>query len=238
MYRDVLSAIGVPVVPYYGSYLDEATDQQWLFIEYLDGVSRVHETVDPAAALDKAACWLGQFHSAGEDLLRRGTMARLNAYDHDYYAGWSRRTLDFAEPWLPQFPWLPNLCNRFTEVIPTLLAGPASIIHGEFYPKNILVRGEDVRPVDWESAAVARGEIDLASLTDGWPLEFVSRCEQTYVESRFPRSAPDDFSRMLSAARVYLHLRWLGNKRDETVRPERRRRFELLHDDGLRLGLI
>ena len=71
-------------------------------------------------------------------------------------------------------------------------------------------------PIDWESAALAAGEIDLASLTWGWDDDLASLCEQEYCLARWPDGTPDDFALRLTAARVFLHLRWLGDAEKRT----------------------
>src|SRR5207244_7203663 len=71
------------------------------------------------------------------------------------------------------------IAGRYSQVVERLLTLPLTLIHGEFYPSNILVHeietcrsrltGDTVRvcPVDWEMAAVGPGLIDLAALTAG-----------------------------------------------------------------------
>ena len=117
-----------------------------------------------------------------------------------------------------------------------LLAPPQTVIHGEYYPQNVLAQEGVIYPVDWESAAVAAGEIDLASLTEGWPAEFARRCEEEYALARWPEGAPPEFERTLAVARLYFPLRWLGHA--GTLTPERSRFLDRLRLAGERLGLI
>ncbi len=144
--------------------------------------------------------------------------------------------------WHQQLPWLAPLCSRVEMLADAFAALPRTVIHGEFTPHNTLIRGEDVCPIDWESAAIAIGEIDLAGLTDGWPSEVVLDCELEYQRARWPQSASPDFKRTLDMARLYWDLLWLGHQPARpTVRPyvERtRRRFSHLHSIGRRLELI
>jgi Phosphotransferase enzyme family len=130
---------------------------------------------------------------------------------------------------------VPSPAQRFEDVVPLLLDCPLTIIHGEYYPPNILWREEVIYPVDWESAAVAAGEIDLAALTEGWPPGFVEQCELEYQRARWPEGPPTGFERRLAAARLYLHFRWLGS---ETDRAPSLWRFEQLRCEGERLGLV
>ena len=85
---------------------------------------------------------------------------------------------------------LAGLATTFEERASELTSAPQTIIHGEYYPKNILVREGEIFPVDWESAAVAAGEIDLASLTEGWPEEDKRVCQAEYCAARWPNGAP------------------------------------------------
>ena len=88
-----------------------------------------------------------------------------------------------------------------------------TVIHGEFFSPNALNHNGVCSPVDWQSAAIAEGEVDLASLTHSRPRELVQKCESEYCKSRWTGGAPDDFEEALEAARVYMNLRWLGDPR-------------------------
>jgi thiamine kinase-like enzyme len=113
------------------------------------------------------------------------------------------------------------------------------VIHGEYYPaKNILYAAGIVCPVDWESAAIAAGEIDLAALTEGWSADAARECEHQYQRNRWPWGAPADFEQTLGAARLYLAFRWLGEEPGETTHERNLCRFDNLRVVGERLGLI
>src|SRR5207249_5651990 len=96
-------------------------------------------------------------------------------------------------------------------LVPRLLAAPKTVIHGEYFGLNIIYRNGICGTTDWQSAAIAPGEIDLASVTHSWPPEIVRKSERAYIRSRWPEGAPDDFEDILEAARVYMNLRWLGD---------------------------
>ena len=97
-----------------------------------------------------------------------------------------------------------------------------------------------IYPVDWESAAIAAGEIDLASLTDRWPSSIIEQCELEYQHARWPQGAPVEFERRLTTARLYLHFRWLGELRDAHTAHVWRfeRRFEDIRSLGEKLHLL
>ncbi len=115
---------------------------------------------------------------------------------------------------------------------------PPAIIHGEYYPNNILFCQGTIYPVDWEAAAVAIGEIDLVSLMEGWPPEFVRKAKVEYQSARWPAGPPADFERKLETAQLYWLFRWLGDRPDWTHQKKALKRFERLRSIGERLGLI
>ncbi len=235
VYRQVLQPSKASTPAFFGTHTDSKTRSTWLVLEYLDNNQRVSK---PRRGMVQAARWIGRFHAIQEVHLSASPIPRLNKYDAKYYRGWVRRTSLFAGRLHGRFPWLALLCRRFHQVIPLLLAAPPTVIHGEYYPHNILSQAGVIRPVDWESAAIGPGEIDLASLTDGWPAATVRRCEMEYQRARWPQGAPADFGRTLSAARLYMSFRWLGDERESTTRKELRRYFLLVRSLGEQLGLI
>ena len=126
-----------------------------------------------------------------------------------------------------KWAWLPDLCERCQRRLPALLP-PATIIHGEYQAENILqFDGRNV-PIDWESAALAAGEIDLASLTWGWDDDLAELCRQQYCLARWPDGTPDDFALRLTAARVFLHLQGLADVDETESEDELQREVEAL----------
>ena len=219
----------------FGSYRHGS--DRWLMLEYVADSLRLNKSPDPAD-MPRAAGWAGRFHSAA-GLLADDPPPFLKVYDADYYLRWARRTLSFADDLTSPHPWLRAVCRRFEDVVEHLLAAPQTVIHGEFYPKNILVRGGVVYPVDWESTAVAPGEIDLASLSDGpWGEELVRECEFAYRQARWPTAIPPAFAETLAAARIYVHLRWLGDRLEWTTDGGGSWRFRELRRLAEQKGLI
>src|SRR4051794_27285741 len=217
VYGHLLQPSRASTPTFYGSHIDASTGVTWLILEHLDDTLRVSHTPEPAASMNVAARWIGRFHGTAEEHFPSAPIAFLNRYDAEYYMGWARRTSLFADRWHQRFPCLRTLCERFEELVVLLLKAQPALIHGEYYTSNILFRDGVVYPVDWESAALAAGEIDLASLTEGWPVEIVRQCEHEYQRSRWPDGSPDGFVTTLAAARVYLHLRWLGDRPESTA---------------------
>ena len=105
---------------------------------------------------------------------------------------------------------------------------PATVVHGEFYPKNILLVDGVVVPVDWESAMIGAGEIDLAALVDKWAPDVVEACKAAYATARWPFGAPVSFIPAFEAACLYWQLRWLGDRRERTLHECLEPRFDEL----------
>jgi thiamine kinase-like enzyme len=158
-----------------------------------------------------AARWIGEFHAANERRAVKASMRFLTAYDSAYYRGWPRRSRLLARRHSLTHSWLEPLCRRMEDEIVALADMRPTIIHGEFYPHNVMFQRGIVRPVDWETAAVAPGEIDLATLTEGWSRSECCEIEAEYKLGRWSGDAPASFLRNLDLARAYMQLRWLGD---------------------------
>jgi hypothetical protein len=206
--RFLLAPLGVSVPEFHGFYADEQAGASFLVTEYMRGAIRVSMS---STAMARAAEWIGHFHARGEQLLERRPLPGLRRYDHGYYVGWARRAEQATAEAGVAVEWLQALFAGFRQSVGALLCMAASPIHGEFYPHNVLVHEDRVRPVDWESAAVAAGEIDLAALTERWPPETVELCRRAYAQARFPRGAPPHWRRRLQLAQLYLHFRWIAS---------------------------
>jgi hypothetical protein len=220
-------------------------DEAWIILEYIAESVRVSDMTHKRAsrqplAMSEAARWLGRFHSTQQARVGEPALSFLKRYDSEYYRGWERRTFEFARPLWDRFPWLAKLKASGNRWLAPLLEAPATIIHGECYAKNLLLRRQELFMLDWESAAVAAGEIDLAALTEGihWPESIVRRCLRAYVRARWPHGAPAGFERILDAARIYLHFRWLGERPDWTTREKTLWRFDHLYAAAKRLRLL
>jgi hypothetical protein len=95
-----------------------------------------------------------------------------------------------------------------------------------------------VYPVDWESAGVALGEIDLVTLTAGWPKRLTRSCQQEYCRARWGNENPSEFEARLAAARLYVAFRWTGERPDWTVQRGNAFHFEQMRTAGQELGLL
>src|SRR5438477_579076 len=112
-----------------------------------------------------------------------------------------------------------RIAAGYEAIVRRLSQLPRTIIHGEFYPSNILVTGSEqapaIHPVDWEMSALAPGLMDLAALSAGWAEAEREALAATYWAAR-TRGVPigDDTFRQLrvdlDCCRVHLALTMLG----------------------------
>ncbi len=228
-----------------GVSTDPTSGDTWLILEYVYNSVRVsdlsfHRSTRQPHALVDSARWIGQFHAAHERRVAEPSLAFLKRYDAKYYRGWAQRTFEFARPLRVRFPWLVEVRKSGDEWFAPLLAAPPTVIHGEFYAKTVLIRSESLFMVDWESAAIAAGEIDLATLSEGkhWRGPVARQCEREYQRVRWPDGTPADFNQRLDAARMDLHFRRLGERPAKAISEKNLWRYEHLRAAATTLGLI
>jgi aminoglycoside phosphotransferase (APT) family kinase protein len=210
---------------------DSVTGQTTLLIDYVEDATRL-DFAEPAALLD-AARWIGEFHRLNEPRVT-ALAGCVYRYDSSYYLGWAQRALEFSRD--ANRPWLAALAARFETLAGELLSSSSTVIHGEYYPKNILVRGCEIAPIDWESAAIAAGEIDLASLVEGWDDGDTRACMTEYNRARWPHGAPAEFERRLAIAGMYWAFRWLGDPPEGTTGEDGEWLFKYLRELDEQLG--
>ena len=247
VYQNVLQSLDFSTARFFGVHMDEKYGTPWLILEYM-GIGRPASWSSDTAPIIRSAGWIGKFHAATEKRTSDDQVGFLRRYDAEYYRGWARRARRLFRH---GFPWLAPLCSEFERKIPKLLEAPQTIIHGEYFGSNIFYQRGVSRPTDWQSAAIAPGEVDLASLTHSWISSVVRKCEREYVLSRWPGGAPDYFRETVDLARAYMSLRWLGDPglMSEFAGPRSHRKVSQnvilamqamleLQSAGQRLGLI
>lgn len=237
VYRQVLQPLHISAPKFFGTHQNSINGETWLVLEYFDNSIPVRYTRD-LKVMQAAARWLGRFHRFSESLLSRTSLPFLNRYDAEYYLGWAERTSLFADHLHQRFPWLASFCKRHDQMLVTLLKPPFVVIHGEYYTNNIILSEGKIYPIDWESAAIAIGEIDLASLTEKWPVKYESTAKAEYQKARWPEGTPADFEHRLDVAQLYNHFRWLGERPGLTRSEKYLWRFDEIQLLGERLGLI
>lgn len=205
IYEYILDKAPLSKIKYFGQCRLAGNNDILLVMEYLGKDLRMVYSEDPDVLI-KAAAWIGKFHN----IYQNNSSDFVKVYDRNYYIFWSERFRNSIKTHHDNLPWLMSLANYYDENIERLITCDQTIIHGEYYPKNILLKEGKIYPVDWESAALAAGEIDLASLIEGWDIENAKAAKEAYKKSRWPNGIINnvDFENRLLLARIYFHFWW------------------------------
>jgi Ser/Thr protein kinase RdoA (MazF antagonist) len=179
----------------------------WLFLELVEGIPLWQ--ADDMGAWEAAAARLAALHAAP---VPQG--ARLLRHDAAYLGRWVDRALAHTPALTGAEPAARAAVERLAEL-------PAVLVHGEAYPSNVLIDGDDrARLVDWETAGTGSGVLDLAALTSGaWDPAERDRVVAAYGAAA-GATAPS--AAELAAARLLVALQWLGWSRSWTPPPEHR----------------
>jgi hypothetical protein len=224
VYQQVLAPLAMSVPAFHAATSTRSETILWM--DYEEDACSLNKFGN--TSLNDAAGWIGEFHRRNEPRIAE-LSPLLRRYNFSYYVRWARRTMDLAAPL--ELAWLPAVCAAYKKMAKELTDATPTVIHGEFYPKNILVRADRrVVPVDWESAAIALGEIDLASLVEGWSEADSLSCQRSYQQARWPGGTPDGFTERLQLAKLYWQLRWLGDASQWREKESPQKRLRLLED--------
>ena len=159
----------------YGSFRDGNVTT--LVVGYVAAAKRLDKTHDGDAVVE-AARRLGRLHRRGRTIA--GHSPRLNAYGRTHYS------LRLGRPLVRNGDSLDEarstLVSHRSLLIELLVNAERTLVHGELFTANVLVGHVPVF-VDWETAGVGAGEVDLAALTVGaWPERTREACESAYAD--------------------------------------------------------
>lgn len=220
VYRCILEPLGSGAPSLVGSVPGPEPGRHWLFLERIRGEPLQEE--GRWEVWKGAAAWLARFHLAsGARTVRSGPLLR---HDAELHRWWFRRALALAadaeeaaeaerrEDRTRRVRSLERAHARAVEVVTAL---PRTVVHGEFYPSNVLVEGARIRPVDWEMAGLGPALLDLAALTVGsWDREQRTALAMAYRAAVLEAGASvpplDHFLRALVMCRLLLAVQWLG----------------------------
>lgn len=199
IYRDILTRVRL------GTAECHVAADDWLLLERIRG----HDLgqVGDLDTWKKTATWLRHFHDSTAPFIEEicaTSHPPLLVHDAQFWWRWMRRATRFH----PKVSWL---MSRYQSVLNEFCSLPTSLIHGEFYPSNVMVGGEDVDricPVDWEMAGIGPSMLDVAALTEGpWSEGDRSRILSGYLG---PDPISADSQRVLDLCRLQLCVQWLG----------------------------
>jgi hypothetical protein len=223
VYRTLLAEAHLGTAVCYGTMVDPSRGRYWLFLERVPGVGL--SQVGDFGTWQQAARWLAALHTrVGPAAVNAAGLARLLVLNRDYYRLWLRRARAFAAdafgPGADELRrGLDRLAVGYGRVVERLTTLPVTFVHGEFYAANVLVPpvgpAQWVCPVDWESAALGPGLLDLAALTaGGWTEDQQLALAQAYADelaalgAQLPTAAACLTD--LDCCRLHLAVQWLG----------------------------
>jgi Ser/Thr protein kinase RdoA (MazF antagonist) len=201
-------AIAEPDVPRY-----------WLLLEKVPGVQLWQ--VGDFATWEGVARWLARFHArfANRVAAVRQANPHLLEYNAQLLGVWLQRACAALQTSPDtRARALLDILDGYDQVIDAIASLPVTLVHGEFYPLNILVgvegSGAHVWPVDWEMAATGPGLLDLAALAGGWSASHRQRLVAAYHTeiARLGADVPtlDATHLGVDLCRLHLALQWLG----------------------------
>jgi thiamine kinase-like enzyme len=223
-YRHLLAGRKLGTADFYGAVVEPKAERYWLFLEHVQG-EELYKIGD-WNLWRQVARQLAGYHQQLAGLTGRpeSLSAGWLMHDAEYFQLWMCRALEItgrrSMGSLEQRRKLIRLAASYETVAIRLCELPKSMIHGEFYPSNILVAhtptGARICPIDWEMAAIGPRLIDLAAfVSGGWTpsqrVALASEYFQSATESGCP--VPDDevtFLAALDDCRLHLAIQWLG----------------------------
>lgn len=207
VHREVLSHADTPAPRFVGAHAGE-DGATWLFTEHLEDAVRVRD-LGWDAFVEAARC-AGVLHAATAPLATGTARQVLTVHDAAYHRAWAARAIEQTRDIGGDADHLADVTDSILVQFDSLFAGESVVVHGEFYPGNVLVQGGRARPIDWESAAIGVGETDLAAILEGCPPVVAAEAVSAYRDARGDSDAASE--RRLRCAQVLLHVRWLGGR--------------------------
>lgn len=205
VYTRILQPLGLATQRFYGyGRVDGPTE--WLAVEYLDAARAIscgRELVD-------AASWIGSFHAVSNSFV--SPVPLLKIHDVEYYEAATRAASENHYLTADKRRTICRLQRLFCRAVGELCEQP-TVVHGEYFTNNVLFSQESIHVVDWESAVIAAGELDIAFIIRGYPEDLRKQAEAAYARNRWPEGAPKGFKRKLRLADMYRVLRGLGHSR-------------------------
>lgn len=203
MWSQILPRAGMSSLVCFAAVSNPEAGRHWVFLERI-AARPLREFGEPAA-WTRTAEWLGDFHRRVQpqaaDAAKLGILPCMTSEQH---VAWLERARELR-PGTAQ-----AVAGRFDEVLEALSRAEMTVIHGEFYPSNVLVEdapgGFRIYPLDWERASTAPAVLDVAAMITGAAEDLRQRMLEAYESARGTR--PGDAE--LAAARVRLALQWLG----------------------------
>ena len=162
---------------------------------------------------------MARFHAKSAQWPAKWT-SFLPRYDRTHYQACVERILEKLPHVDPEDrPVIQKAVEHLTNSIDHLLELPQSVIHGQYYGHNVIIRkaAPDCRvtAIDWESATLGPSFFDIACLSAGkWTAEQKERMRRAYFDEYRLASETkltwNDFIEALFDLNIYQSLVWLG----------------------------
>jgi hypothetical protein len=195
-----------------------------LVVRHMVDAVGVSDVVPKSVGLCLAADWIGAFHRDAAPIARGA--ASLNRLTAEFYLQWPDRAVAFT-PAAGVVLDRARVRDLYDERV-GLLAAEETLVHGDYYSDQVFWSEGRVQVVDWELAAIACGEVDLATVTLGRSADVTGFMEDAYVRRRWPDRVDDGHAARLVLARVFLLLRLTGVAPDWPDPRKFRRRARML----------
>jgi len=227
-YRLILPSAPAGIAALYGAVTHPTADRYWLLLEQVRGLPLWQ--VGDVSIWAQAAAWIARFHRSFSPLEAKRLATRAGAfnYDEDYYWRWMHRAQRFADGDAARRRVLRKVERGYAVAVAQLLRSRQTLIHGEFYASNVMIRKRAtvrVCPLDWEMVAFGPALIDLAALTAGWAESTQRALARAYVAAastrigtgttaRRPSRLSHDFVKDFDCCRLHVAVRMLGWSND------------------------
>jgi len=222
VYRRLLLPDDLGTATCYGVVADRERDRYGLLLARVAGLNLTF--VGDVAVWQEAARWLARWHDRFADLTATtAPSSHLLIYDRQVLAIWIDRAVQFSSrdepvPRAAETDRLSRLAEQYDRVVDRLVELPKSLIHGEFFPSNVLIDDHQlptrICPIDWELAGIGPRWLDLAALVAGNWTDDERRSMQRayYAESSHVRQAIDyeQFTTGVNLCRLHLAVQMLG----------------------------
>jgi hypothetical protein len=224
-YRRLLdpARLGTPLC--YGSVVSSRVERYWLFLERVPGP--LLWQVGSMKSWKQAAQWLALLHTEFDTAPSKRNSRQLDHllyYDAHFYSVWLQRAEQFMRDKYNQanpaaYRRFSALADRYDRVIQRLMELPTTVIHGEFFPSNVICRQNPRRlhicPIDWEVSAIAPGLIDLGALTAGqWSADdrkqLIAAYRERWEPARRPLPSLKELVEAVGWCQLHLAMQFLG----------------------------
>jgi len=216
VYRLILDRHRLGTPRHLGSIVEPRRGRYWLFLEHVPGMQLRWATDD--GSWERTATWLATLHTTLRGERDRGDVPLL-VHDRAFLMRWLTRARRFAATADPsrtkRLAWIGSGYHRVVDLLVSL---PRTVVHGQFYPSNVLV--DEASPsgricaLDWEVAGAGPAVTDLAALTAGAPAHRRQAMVDAYLAAtpadRPLSSSRADLELALTHARLAQAIQWLG----------------------------